>query len=277
MTNKIAVIDLDSVAYSIGNGVKLLDEQGNPIREDGKRFVYRDKTNEELIEAVDFYMNQILKGGEFTHYIGFMKGEDTTTRRKSVNPDYKANRSEEPPKWWNLVLHELFVRWGCKYVNFMEVDDAVNITRLKLPNSYIVAIDRDLLGLEGTHYDWRKKLPSGEYIGEWLTVDSWAAYIKFWSDMVCGQVGDNIKGVPGKGEKYFEKMTSDNLGLALRTQVLDTYVDHFGEHTGIEEFYKNYVSLHILEDYPGFIIPEPISVTLKQLEKIDNLFKKETQ
>lgn len=272
-TRKIAVIDLDSVAYSIGNGVKLLDSDGNPIREDGKRFVYRDKTEEELVRATDAYMKQILEGGEFTHYIGYMKGYDTTDRRKTINPDYKANRSSDPPKWWDFVLTQLHLRWSCVYVNGMETDDAVNITRLLIPDSHIVAIDGDLLGLEGTHYNWRKKLPDGSYGAEWVTVTAQDAALKFWSDMICGQVGDNIKGVPGKGRKYFERMIFDNLGIALHTQVLDTYIDHFGEYDGITEFYKNYCSLFILQKSSTFMVPEPIKVKEIVSADIKELFE----
>lgn len=276
-SRKVAVIDLDSVAYSIGNGVKLLDPDGSPLREDGKRFVYRDKTEEELIQSTDEYMKQILEGGKFTHYLGYMKGHETTDRRKRINPEYKANRSSEPPKWWDFVLNQLFLRWECRYVNGMETDDAVNITRLLIPESHIVAIDGDLLGLAGTHFNWRKKLTNGSYGSEWVTITDLEAERKFWSDMICGQVGDNIKGVPGKGKKYFERMLFDNLGIALHTQVLDTYIDHFGEYLGIEEFYANYMSLKILEYHSSMIDPpEPTSVITKQLENISNLFSKET-
>lgn len=124
---KVAIIDLDSVAYSIGNGVKLKDDQGNPIREDGKRFVYRDKTEEELVLTTDHVMNSILTKGGFTHYIGLIKGDRTTDRRKAINPDYKANRSQEEPKWWSFVKQRLVDKWHCVVVNDMEVDDAVNI------------------------------------------------------------------------------------------------------------------------------------------------------
>ena len=196
---KVAVIDLDSVAYSIGNGNKVLNPDGTPLRIDNK-FVYTDKSEEELRSSADFYMKQIMLSGGFTHYIAYIKGQDTTNRRLAVNPDYKGNRSNIPPTWWGFVCNDLFNRWNAHYVNNMEVDDMVNITRLKLPDSHIVAIDKDLLSLEGKHFNWRTC--------QWIQNTKLDEDIKFWTDMIVGQVGDNIKGLKGKGPAYVKKLFS---------------------------------------------------------------------
>jgi 5'-3' exonuclease len=256
MDNRIAVIDMDSVCYVVGQGNKVLDEQGNPVKalsgSGNMVFQYVDKTEEELQKSADWIMNDILTKCGATHYIGWMKGARTTAFRLEVNPEYKSNRKQEPPRWWNFVQNHLFLHWQCKYIHDMEVDDAVNITRLQLPNSFIVAIDGDLLGLEGTHYNWKTQ--------QWITTTEEQSINKFWSDMVCGQAVDNVKGVPKRGKKYFQKL-ADNVkqyGEPLHTTVLDLYIDHFGEYQGIKEFYKNYISLFILKESHNFVIPDPI-------------------
>lgn len=254
---KIAIIDGDSVLFSIGHGIKLLNEDGTPIREDGKRFVYRDKTPEELKESADFCLNTILQDGGFTHYILYVKGNNTTTHRLAVNPDYKGNRNKEQPKWWDFVLADLFTRWNANIVHDIEVDDAVNITRLQLKDSFIVAIDSDLLGLQGTHYQWRV---TGDTTGKWVTVSSEEAITKFWKDMIVGQVGDNIKGIPGKGEAFWNTYTKDKHVNELPLEVFKAYSHYLTLDKGIKEFYKNYVSLKILESYEGFITPIPTEV-----------------
>lgn len=252
---KIAVIDLDSVAYSIGNGNKVLDEDGKPVKVLSKSgnlvFVYIDKTEQELIESADLYMNQLLKEGGFTHYIAYIKGAFTTQDRLKVNPDYKGNRSKEQPSWWSPVRDILISRWKAVEVDLLEVDDAVNITRLQLKDSYIVAIDGDLLGLEGTHYNWRTN--------EWITVNKDQAEYKFWRDMVVGQPGDNIKGLPGKGDKYWDKRYPFGC-TALRQSIFTDYTLLLGEYEGVKEFYKNYISLYILKEKSNFVVPEPIEV-----------------
>src|SRR6185369_17787536 len=123
---------------------------------------------------------------------------------------------------------------------------------------FICAIDGDLLGLEGTHYNWRKK--------EWVTVHNGDAAFKFWSDMITGQTGDNIKGVPGKGQAFVKKLFNSVFEgeTDFYEEVFRVYVEHFGLHEGIHEFYKNYVSLKILEKKEGFVIPEPNELIIKQ-------------
>lgn len=262
---KTAVIDLDSVCYSIGHPHKVLDEEGNPKRENNK-FVYIEKTKEELKESADLVMNSLLTASGATHYIGYMKGEETTSSRKSINPGYKANRTKDAPWWWKLVQQDLFTRWGANYVNDIEVDDAVNITRLKLKDSFICAIDNDLLGLEGTHYNWRK--------GEWVTVNAPEALRKFWTDMIAGQPGDNVQGLPGKGIKYAEKLFSDPSLLDVEVftypqVVFKAYIVNLGVEAGIKEYYKNYMSLKILDsNFEHFTPITPIEYHQKQTENL---------
>lgn len=250
---KIAIIDLDSIAFTIGHPNKVLGEDGQPIKENGK-FVYYDKTEEELKVSTEQVMNDILTKSHATHYIAYMKGVGTTSRRKSVNPEYKANRNQEEPKWWRFVQNQLFLYWGAKYVNDIEVDDGVNITRLLLPDSFICAIDGDLLGLEGTHYNWRKN--------EWITVTKEEAEYKFWEDMIAGQPGDNIKGLPSKGPAFAEKIFHDETGMLLRRHLANVtfaaYLNHFGELKGIKEYFANYMSLKILDSFDYFKPSEPI-------------------
>jgi hypothetical protein len=265
----IAILDVDSIAYACGNPNKVLDANNQPIKvlsEKGNMvFQYVDKTEEELKQSCDFVMTEILNTCGCDSYIGYVKGKGTITDRLTINPDYKQNRSKEQPKWWQLVTDYLWSNWNCTPVNGMEVDDAVNITRLQLPDSFIVAIDGDLLGLEGTHFNWRTK--------EWLTINRDQAVSKFWKDMIVGQSGDNIKGIPNKGIKFWEDQYK-NIFFAddFRTHVLEDYVRYLGEYQGIKEFYKNYISLKILDSKEGFVIPEPITWKKKELINTEELF-----
>lgn len=147
---KIAIIDLDSVLFSIGNGNKVLDEQGEPVKEDGK-FVYTEKTELELIEASDFWMNKILTDSKAESYIAYIKGFKTTNNRKEINSEYKSSRPKTSPWYWNFVKEYLILKWKAIPVHNVEVDDVVNITKQHINGSFIVAIDNDLLFLEGTH------------------------------------------------------------------------------------------------------------------------------
>lgn len=253
-----AIIDLDSICFSIGQGIKVLDENGQPIKVDNK-FVYKEKTEEELEESCDFFMNSILFNCGASKYIAYIKGKGNF--RYLINPEYKNNRPKESPKWWKFVKDYLIDNWNAIEVNDIEADDAVNITRLNISDSFIVAIDKDLLGLEGTHFNWRKN--------EWVTIDKKEAYYNFWNSMITGDSVDNIKGIPGKGTSYCNKLIELNNSVEYSNVIFNEYLKFFGEELGIEEFYKNYKSLKILNKHIDFVIPEPKSVNKITEDKIE--------
>lgn len=254
LSKKIAVIDLDSIIFVVMHPKKILDENGSPRRtEDNRRFLYDEKNEDEIIESCDYMMHALLSATKSTHYIAFVKGSNTTTSRLAINSEYKANRPAESPKWWKYCVDYYVDKWGAVKANGLEVDDAVNITRLNLENSFMIAIDGDLLSQETTHnshYNWKT--------AKWIDVSKSEANCKFWSDMICGQSSDNIKGLPGKGMSYFNKLVSA-LGTNYPSIVLDAYIEHFkSEEDGIREFYKVYNTLKTLDKKDGFIIPDPI-------------------
>jgi len=247
---RIAVIDLDSVCFSALHGNKIIGEDGTPLRtEDGSKFLYKEKTEEEVIFSCDFFIDEMLRESKATHYIALIKGKNTTKNRLAVNPDYKGNRPKESPKYWDLCKQHFIENWGAIEVNDMEVDDAVAICYYELVDAFICAIDNDLLGLSThnklSHFNWRKK--------EFYTVSDYDASYKFWSDMICGQKGDNIQGLKGKGEKFAEKLLQGD-GMfkysekAFPTKVLFAYLEHYkDEHEAIVEYTKNYISLKIID------------------------------
>ena len=253
-----AVVDLDSVMFSIGNPNKVLGTDGQPLRRDNK-FVYEDKTNEQLADSCEFIMNKILTNSKCTDYIAFIKGNNTTKSKRLIDPQYKMDRHGEAPKWWNFTKEYLIQNWRVVSVDNIEVDDAVNITRLQIPNSFICAIDSDLLGLQGTHYNWKKN----ELVGEWITTTAEQAEYKFWSDMITG-THNNTKGIPKVGIVGARNILMESKPIQYKFAVLGAYVYHFGEELGIEEFYKNYKMIKILDKYEGFVIPEPIRFKKKE-------------
>lgn len=253
---RIAIVDLDSVAYSAFHPNKVLDEFGIPLRENNK-FVYKEKTEEEIIASVDSCMHYVLGNSEATHYIGYIKGKGNF--RYSIDENYKGNRSSESPKHWELVKSKFIETWKAVEVNGIEVDDAVNITYRSLDNSFIAAIDKDILFLENkegfSHYNWRKK--------EWVYTSKDRAIHKLYYDLIVGQSGDNIKGIKGKGDK-----AAINLFEGVLTQeeyfnvVYSEYLKVYG-YEGMFEYYKNYNLLKILDSYDSFVIPK-IQVYNKQ-------------
>lgn len=259
-----AIIDVDSIMFTIGNGNKLLDEDKIPIKDTTGKFIYTEKSEEELITSADWIMNDILASCNADGYIAYIKGKNTTSERKLINPEYKANRPKESPKWWSFTKQYLMDKWKVIPADNYEVDDYVNVTLKMLPDSFIVAIDKDLLGLEGRHFNWRKK--------EWVEVTKEQEEYNFWASMITGDTADNIKGLPGKGVKFTEnlyKTTCEENGPNFYQAILYWYINHFGEFEGIKEFYKNYFSLKIADKIEGFAVPEIITFKKESNEKTE--------
>ncbi len=254
MSNNIAIIDLDSLVYSAFHPNKQLDEFGEPMRtEDGKRFLYTEKSEDEIILSCDNLMRMVLENSKATHYIAYIKGKNTIASKLAVDPLYKQNRTKESPVMWDFTKQYFIKKHGAVEVNNIETDDAVNIARLNIPNSFICAIDSDLLGLEGTHYNWKK--------GVWITCTKEEEELKFWKDMIQG-THNNTKGIPKKGKKYVENLFKTHISNEeFKKIVLLEYVKYFGKDVGIIEFEKNYKCLKILESYEDMILSEPIKST----------------
>ncbi len=238
---KIACIDVDHIFYLSLTGEKILDENGEPVKVDGK-FTYRERTFEESCKIADDYITNLLNITEATNYIGFFGGSSKS--RKEIYPEYKANRKDlEPLKNLPQMKTYLGDKWNFVFLlgYEYETDDFVASFVKQTPNSFIISPDKDLLGLVGNHYNPRKN--------EWVYVAGSTAENNFWCSMITGDTSDNIKGIPGKGIKYAENLIKeDEEGTPYQSLILQEYVNYFGEYKGIEEFYKNYKCLKIKND-----------------------------
>ena len=130
-------------------------------------------------------------------------------------------------------------------IDKLEADDCCLILENQLKNDYnitIISPDKDIRFTEGNRYNPNKNEFSV------CTKDQSDEY--FWKSMIIGDSADNIKGVPGKGIKFAEKLF--DIKTRYEATTLMIYVDYFGEYKGIEEFYKNYKSLMILRECEDF-------------------------
>lgn len=245
---KTALVDLDSISFACFNGNKIPDGNGGWLRtEDNKRFLYTEKTPEEVIQACDDILTMILTDCGADSYILFIKGSETIKDRLAVNPQYKQDRSQEQPKYWKLCSDHFVNKWGAHLANGLETDDALNICKHAVPNSFLCCIDSDLLGTEGTHYDWKKKI--------WITSTKENEEYRLWTDMIVG-THNNVKGLHRKGKKFAESVLVGHPSN-WKVIVYDLYINTFGQNLGPIEFYKNYKCVKLLTFKEGFGIPTP--------------------
>ena len=182
-------------------------------------------------------------------YILFIKGKDTIKDRLAVNPTYKQDRSQESPKYWKLCSDHFVNKWGAHLANGLETDDALNICKHNISNSFLCCIDSDLLGTEGTHWNWSKKI--------WITSTKEQEEYNLWFDMIVG-THNNVKGLPKKGKVFAKKfIETEPTGLmGIGFEILQLYIKEFGEE-GEKEFNKNYKCIKLLTSKEGFEIPTP--------------------
>lgn len=241
----LLIIDGDFILYYATQGNKVLDIYSEPVRENNK-FVYTDKTEEEVYRGVDDIIHNICRTTDIYNYIGFIGGKKCF--RYDIYPEYKANRKNlVKPKFWQECKDYLIKRWNFEVCDFIEADDAVNITRNKLIDTYnsvIVTTDKDLIKcIKGTYLNPRD-------FEIYYTSENAAEY-NFWKSMIVGDSIDNIKGLPGCGEAFVKKLFPkyESPRIAVECAYLEKYKDNL--YLDLQ-----YNLLKILDDYEGFVVPE---------------------
>ena len=77
---------------------------------------------------------------------------------------YKGTRKKEKPDHLKATRDQLKIRWLAEVIEGQEADDAIGIKATDLNGECIIAsIDKDLLMIPGTHYNFAKQ--------EWTEVD----------------------------------------------------------------------------------------------------------
>lgn len=259
MESKTALIDADSIIYICCAKKKKYDSNNEPIIDDLGEHVYEIKSLQDCKDLVDNMVKTILNLTRSTHYLLFL----TVGRnfRYDYYPEYKGNRKySDRPEHFDKIKEYLITDWNAVYEHGLEADDLVNIYRNNIKESFICSPDKDILSLEGRHYNYK--------LHKWVETSSDEAYNKFWSDMISGQSGDNIKGIEGSGPKAAETIRN-NIGGTFRSRVFEAYIKRYGEYEGIQQFYKNYNLLKILDDKEGLVIKDPIKCEEDEFEKGD--------
>ena len=144
------------------------------------------------IQNVDTIVKGIIKQYPRVEYEMYISGKGNF--RYDVHPEYKANRdSFARPLHEQIIRERLISHWGAEVVDGEEVDDKVSYLGYDRPDDrIIVSIDKDLDNTPGRHYNYDKK---EEYL---ITHDE--GNYNFALQLLTGDSGDNIPGLPGVGK-----------------------------------------------------------------------------
>lgn len=232
----IAVIDADSWVYVIGYWHRDFDD------------------TEAVLRSCDWMIREVMTLTQADEYIGAFS---TRSFRHDLYKykEYKGNRPDKPEfieKWGDVIkgrfrdVHEFITVPG------LEADDVVIATAELLRqqgHDYIICSpDKDLRNVPGLFYVPKTGDP-GEISGLLCTISEQDAYLSFWTQMLCGDVGDNVAGVPGLGPSKVQKLFEDCVDpMQYPACVKGCYEKYFGPHYGGLIYEETYQTLLMMQE-----------------------------
>jgi len=158
----------------------------------------------------------------------FLTGEGNFREDIATYKKYKGNRDKSRrPLFYHEIKEYMIKHHGAETVDGMEADDALGIHGTSDKDSIICSIDKDLMQIPGTHYNWVKDdLKHISY--------SEAAYT-FYRQCLTGDKSDNIYGIHRVGDISAEKILGheptkywDNIVRAYETLFVQRLPDDMG-------------------------------------------------
>ena len=106
--------------------------------------------------------------------------------RFGVAQDYKGNRASEKPRHYAAIKEYMIEKLGALVITGEEADDALGIGAVQRGEG-IATLDKDLDGIPGVHYNWKKKEVY------WVSPEDADRF--FYKQLLTGDSTDNIPGL----------------------------------------------------------------------------------
>jgi 5'-3' exonuclease len=135
-----------------------------------------------------------------TSYRAFLTGPSNF--RKTINPQYKANRTAPKPKHLIALQKYALDKLGAEWApNTLEADDAMSIHQDKVGGTTtICSLDKDMLQVPGKHFQWAIGTLSWSRPDNFVEQTELEGLRLFYEQCIKGDSSDNVKGIPGLGE-----------------------------------------------------------------------------
>jgi 5'-3' exonuclease len=190
-TERVLLIDADSLLYTaIYNPDPL-------VKDDIEESKFRlDNKIQEIHNNIESYYN-IVK----TMY--FLGGSNNF--RYELYPEYKANRPKEKHPFISELKEYLATKYEAIIAPKGEADDILYSTYLKCRDNCVVSsIDKDVFfaTYNCPQYNYRSYK---DVLGTFSQITEEESKLALATQVIMGDVVDNIKGAVGKGKKYCEK------------------------------------------------------------------------
>lgn len=151
----------------------------------------------------DRLLDEIVTAVGATSYTNYLTGK--TNFRYQVYPEYKANRLDQYRPRHLAALRDYALAAGAKLSVDCEADDLMGVAQCATDEETIICtLDKDLLMIPGKHYSWEI---SGASKGtKWTKPAAFREVSEedglrwFYTQVLTGDVADNIKGAAGVGK-----------------------------------------------------------------------------
>ncbi len=208
------LVDADSLVYKAGWSV---EKRYYTLEETGEVFKTKAEAKEKLIKegregdipllllksevtgpeshairCLDNLYKSILEPFKNKPYVSYLSGPNNFRHEIAVTKPYKGNRSSSSKPYYYDMLRSAICEWfNGEIVDWIEADDRIAIEATADDEATIVGIDKDLLQIPGRHYNYDK--------GQFLQISDNEGWYNFFTQVLTGDPGDNIPGLPGVG------------------------------------------------------------------------------
>lgn len=227
---KVALIDADHIVYVVG-------------------YRFREQMNSRIIpevtKNVDNFIQELITLSCCDHHVIALSSQHYFRHNVYKYAKYKGDRKEKPDwyqYWVEPITTRLLTEWHGEIVLNLEADDIVSALSGMWNDTVICSPDKDLMQCPGIHFNYvaaqEKEDTDHAAVAGLFTkvVTTDEAQYKFWMQMLMGDSGDNVAGVPGLGEVKAKKLLADTVesvgALGYPTAVKLAYQKYFGAYYG---------------------------------------------
>lgn len=162
---------------------------------------------ENVLYSIKHTIKSICKELKTEDYVVYLSKGECYRHKEATLAKYKGNRDNTPrPVHYAAARDYIRTYFNTEVHEVIEADDALAMNQT--PDTVICSIDKDLLQIEGKHYNWVK--------GVKLLIKPRAALCRLWEQVLTGDGTDNIPGIRGIGPVKATKMIA---GCKNRTEM----------------------------------------------------------
>ena len=206
------LIDGDPIVYRIGFACQSKDKETGLATADPVPYT---------LHSCKLFVDNMIKTTKANSYKVFLSGGN--------------GKGVDKPIHYQLVRDYLVKKYNAQVVTGMEADDALALCQTE--DTCIATIDKDLLMVPGSHYNYAKLT--------WATVTPKEGEFFFYKQMLTGDRVDNITGIRGIGEKKADKLLSNTPRKDWDKTIINLYIKEFD--TGFQRCVENTQLLWMLQ------------------------------